>query len=158
MDILHLIDRLEEEISHGRRLPFSSTVVVNEERLWDIIDAMRISIPQEVERARRVEQERTRILAQAREEGGRIVELAREQVAEMTANQQIIRDAQTEAEKIVSQAQGEVARMQSKADSYAMGVLTQLEEQLNRVLETVHNGVKVLNSREGTEASSDSES
>jgi len=158
MDILHLIDRLEEEISHGRRLPFSSTVVVNEERLWDIIDAMRISIPQEVERARRVEQERTRILAQAREEGGRIVELAREQVAEMTANQQIIRDAQAEAEKIVSQAQGEVARMQSKADSYAMGVLTQLEEQLNRVLETVHNGVKVLNSREGTEASSDSES
>ena len=158
VDILHLIDRLEEELGQGRGLPLTSMVVVNEERLWDIIDAMRISIPEEVQRARRVEQERTRILAQAQEEGGRVIELARKQAAEMTANHQLIRDAQAEAADIVSRAESEMASLRSEADDYAVGVLTQLEEQLKRVLETVHNGMKLLGSQQGMEATSDSES
>lgn len=157
MDILHWIDRMEEELGQGRRLPLTSMVVVNEESLWDIIDNMRISIPEEIQRAQRVEQERTRILAQAREEGERVVELARREVKEMTADHQLIRTAQVEAAEIVSRAESEAARLRSQADSYALGVLTQLEEQLSRVLETVQNGAKLLGNQKEAEAGSDSE-
>jgi len=158
VDILHWIDRLEEELGKGRRLPFTSMVVVNEERLWDIIDNMRISIPEEVERARRVEQERTRILAKAREEGGRVVELARKQVEEITADHQLIQRARAEAAEIVARGESEVARLRTEADSYALGVLTQLENQLRRLLETVHNGVRLLSTQEGAEGSSETDS
>ena len=51
MDILHLIDRLEDELSRGRRLPLTSIVMLNEQRLWSVIDTMRISIPKEVDEA-----------------------------------------------------------------------------------------------------------
>ena len=45
MDILHLVDRLEELVNEGRRLPLSNKVMVDEQKIWDLIDQMRISIP-----------------------------------------------------------------------------------------------------------------
>jgi len=155
VDILHLIDRLEEEIDHGRRLPFTSTVVINEQRLWDIIDSMRISIPEEVERAQQVERERERILAQAREEAERIVALAREQAEELTSSHELMQNAQAEAEQIIARARSEAERFQREAESYALGVLKQLEEQLTRELQTVRNGIRLL--QQGEESSSDEE-
>jgi len=157
MDILHLIDRLEEELSQGHRLPLTSIVVVNEQRLWDTIDAMRISIPEEVQRAQRVERERERILAQAREEAGRIVELARKRAEEMTSSHELIQSAQAQAAEIVARAQSEAERLQLEADSYALEVLAQLEEQLRRKLQTVQNGVKLLSGKKETATNPDDE-
>ena len=144
MDILHLIDRLEEELSRGRRLPFTSIVMLNEQRLWNVIDTMRISIPKEVEEAQAVNRERERMLAQAREEAGRIVDLTRKRAEEITSSHELIRSARAEAAEIVSRAQHEAQRFHDEADSYAMQVLSQLEDQLNQVLHTVQSGVQVL--------------
>ena len=157
MDILHLIDRLEEEISQGRRLPFADTVILNEQRLWDIIDTMRISIPEEVQAAQQVDREHERILAQAREEAGRIIDLARKRAQEMTSGHELMQNAQAEAMEIVSRGQVEVRRLQAEADSYALGVMGELEERLEQVLQTVRNGVELLSSREERKESSDSE-
>ncbi len=71
MDILHLVDRLEETVRKSRRLPFSSIRLVDERRIGALVEQMRISVPEEVRRAQRVNQERERILAQAREEAER---------------------------------------------------------------------------------------
>jgi len=157
MDILHLIDRLEQELSQGQRLPFTSSVLVNEQRLWDIIDNMHTFIPEEVQRAKQVERERERILAQAREEAGRIVDLARERAEELTSSHELVRSARAEAAEIVSRARSEAERLQLEADSYALDVLVQMEEQLKRVLQTVQNGERLLSGRKETRASPDSE-
>lgn len=167
MDILYLVDRLEEELDRGRRLPFTDIVMLNEQRLWSVIDNMRMSFPREVEEAQRVNQERERILAQARErrerilaeadeQAKRIVESTRKQAQEMTARHELIRSAQAEAAEIVSRAQSEAQRFQTQADSYALEVLAQLEEQLTRVLQTVQNGAKLLSAQREAEASPDS--
>jgi cell division septum initiation protein DivIVA len=155
MDILHLIDRLEDELSRGRRLPFSDIVMLNEQRLWNVIDTMRISIPREVEAAEELNRARERVLAQADEQRNRILESARNQVEEMTAGHELIQSAKAEASGIVARARDEAQRFQSEADSYALEVLSQLEEQLKRVLQTVHNGAELLSANE--EADSDDE-
>ena len=67
MDILHLVDRLEQLVNEGRRLPLSNKVMVDEQKIWDLIDQMRISVPEEVKKAKRTNQERDRIIAQAHE-------------------------------------------------------------------------------------------
>jgi hypothetical protein len=41
MDILHLVDRLEELLNQSRPLPFTHNVMVDEDRMLDIIDQMR---------------------------------------------------------------------------------------------------------------------
>jgi len=59
MDILHLVDRLEMLVNKGWRLPFTSNVVIQEDAFLDVIDQMRISIPEEVKHAKRVSADRS---------------------------------------------------------------------------------------------------
>ena len=51
MDIQHLVDRLEDLIDEGRHMPFSKFTMIDEERALELIDQMRISIPEEIEKA-----------------------------------------------------------------------------------------------------------
>src|SRR3954465_13051418 len=78
MDIQHLVDRLEDLIDEGRHLPMTKLTMVDEERALEIIDQMRISVPEEIDKASRIINQRDRVLAQANEEAARVVDLARE--------------------------------------------------------------------------------
>ncbi len=82
MDILHLVDRLEELFNNSKPLPLSRNVVVDENAFMDIIDQMRISIPDEVKKAQQIIAQKDRILAQAQEEANRTVQIAREKASE----------------------------------------------------------------------------
>ena len=59
MDVLQLIDKLEQLVNSGTRLPLSSRTVIDEQEFLDIIDQLRIMVPDEIKQARRVSSERT---------------------------------------------------------------------------------------------------
>ncbi len=148
MDILHLVDRLEETVKKGRRLPFSAVRLVDERRLMALIEQMRISVPEEVRRAQRVNQERERILAQAREDAERLIREAEQRVREMTADHSVVRAAEARAAAIREQAEQEAATLRKEADEYVFNVLCQLEEELRRTLRVVENGLRKLQREE----------
>src|SRR5437016_6236445 len=101
MDILHLVDRLEEIFNAGRPIPFTHNLVVDEDRVLDLIDQMRVSIPEEVKKAQQVLAQRDRILAQAQEEAARTVQLAKEKVEQLVDRESVVMGAQTRAEQIL---------------------------------------------------------
>ena len=107
MDILHLIDRLEALLNEGSHPPFVKKVMINEQRAWELIDQMRIAIPDEVKKAKRINQERDRIIAQANEEAARLIELAKEEAADLTGEHEVAKSAQMRANTIVERAQRE---------------------------------------------------
>jgi hypothetical protein len=144
VDILHLIDRLEALLNEGRHLPLTKGVVVDEQRAWDIIDQMRIAIPEEVKKAKRVNQERDRIIAQAHEEAGRIVELAREEASGMMSEHELARGAQTRAETIIERARRDAEVIKADADDYVMQQLSELDINLTKTLSVVRNGLAKL--------------
>lgn len=144
MDILHLIDELERLALSSRPLPFLKWVLVEERRLMDLIDQMRVAIPQEVKQARRVAQERERIIAQAKEEADRIIALAQEQASELIAQHQVVQAAEQRAALILERAQREAERLKADADDYALTRLLELEETLSRLLRVVRNGIERL--------------
>ena len=144
MDILHLVDRLEEVLKKSPRLPFSAIRLVDERRIGPLIDQMRISVPDEVRRAQRVNQERDRILAQAREEAERLVRRAEERAEELTAEHAIARAAEARAAAIREKAEREAAALRAEADDYVFNALCQLEEELKRTLRVVENGIRKI--------------
>ena len=142
MDILHLVDRLEELMMEGRAIPFSARVVVDEERFLDIVDQMRVSIPEEIKKAKRVQQERERIVAQANEEAGRIVSLAQQEAENLILDHEIVKTAEARAFVMLERAQNETKQIRKDADGYVLEVLSQLEYQLDGLLTTVRNGLR----------------
>jgi len=144
MDILHLIDRLEALLNEGRHLLLTKGVVVDEQRAWDIIDQMRIAIPEEVKKAKRVNQERDRIVAQAHEEASRIIELAREEASGLTSEHELARGAETRAATIVERARHDAEAIKADADEYVIQVLGDLDINLTKTLSVVRNGLAKL--------------
>ena len=49
IDILQLVDRLEQLLEEGRKLPLSRYVLVDPEIAGSILGQMRISVPREIE-------------------------------------------------------------------------------------------------------------
>jgi vacuolar-type H+-ATPase subunit H len=144
MDIQHLVDRLEQTFAESRRVPLTANLIVDEDRVFNIIDQMRVSIPEEVKRANRVEAEKDRILAQAQEEAERIRELAKQEAAELVKRDTIMVAAQQRAETILERARREAEAMRHDSDAYVLDVLSKLEEDLLRSLSVVRNGMRKL--------------
>lgn len=144
MDILHLVDKLEALINESRRIPMTANRVVDEDRILEIIDQMRIAIPDEVKKAKRVQQEKDRIIAQAHEEAARILELAREEAMTLVQKDSVAQAAEARAQAIIERAQREAEQIKDDADEYIITVLAELKEQLARTMTTVQNGIDQL--------------
>lgn len=141
MDIQHLVDRLEDLIDEGRHMPFSKYTMIDEERALEIIDQMRISIPEEIEKAARILAQRDRVLAQANEEAARILQAARQKGEDMLDQEVNVQAAQNRAANVIEQARQQAAQITAEADNYVVQVLSRLEQQLIRNLSTVRNGI-----------------
>lgn len=144
MDILHLIDRLEELFNESRALPFTHNVIVDEDRMLDIIDQMRIAIPEEVKKARQLLNQSDRILAQAEEKANRTTSLAEEKAAELTSQDMVAQEAQRRADQIIHQARADAEATRADADAYVIETLSNVEDELSRLLNQVHNGIRAL--------------
>jgi len=141
---LHLIDRLEELLNESRPFPFTHNVLVDEDRMLDLIDQMRVAIPEEVKKAQQVLAQRDRMLAQAQEEANRTLAIAREKSEQLVERDAIVQAAQTRADQLIAQARGDIEIIRHDADNYVMESLTRLEVELDRILTQVRNGIRTL--------------
>jgi F0F1-type ATP synthase membrane subunit b/b' len=144
MDILQLIDRLEELFNDAKAVPFTHNVIVDEDRMLELIDQMRIAIPDEVKKAQQVVAQRDRVMAQAQEEANRTVQLARDKAAEMAQKDIITQEAQRRAEQILSQARAEAEAIRADADNYVLETLMQLQDQIAKLSNQVNNGIRMM--------------
>jgi hypothetical protein len=144
MDIQHLVDRLEDLIDEGRHIPMTKMTVLDEERALEIIDQMRISVPEEVDKASRILTQRDRLLAQANEEAARIVDLAREKTENLVQRDAIVQAAQNRAANIIEQARQDAEAIRADADGYVLEVLNELEGHLLKTLTVVRNGINKI--------------
>lgn len=142
MDIQHLVDRMEQALNESTRIPLSAYLLVNEEKVYSLLDQMRVAVPEEIKRANRIEAEKDRILAQAKEEAERIRELSRQEAGELVKRDAIVNAAQGRAENIVERARRDAFALRQDADVYITDVLTRLEEDLLRTLNVVRNGLQ----------------
>lgn len=151
MDILQLIDRLEELFNESKALPFTHNVVVDEDRMLELIDQMRIAIPDEVKKAQQLIAQRDRVMAQAQEEANRTLALAREKADQLVQKDSIVADAQRRADQVKAQALVEADNIRAEADNYVLDSLTKLQTELgkfqvevDKLNNQVRNGIRTV--------------
>jgi hypothetical protein len=144
MDIQHLVDRLEDLIDEGRHMPLSRYTMIDEEAALELIDQMRISVPEEIEKATRILAQRDRVLAQANEEAARILQQARVKGEALLEQDVNVQAAQNHAANVIEEARQQAARVMAEADEYVVQVLSRLEQNLIRNLNTVRNGINAV--------------
>jgi F0F1-type ATP synthase membrane subunit b/b' len=127
--------------------------------MLDIIDQMRIAIPEEVKKAQQLLGQRDRVLAQAQEEANRTLELARQKADQLVMKDMVAQEAQRRADTIVAQARTEAENIRIDADDYVLDSLNQLQSELERITNQVANGIRTVKDEQArrTPASASSE-
>lgn len=144
MDILQLIDRLEELFNDAKAVPFTHNVVVDEDKMLELIDQMRIVIPEEVKKAQQLVAQRDRVMAQAQEEANRTLQIARDKADQLAQKDMITQEAQRRADQIISQARAEAEAVRADADNYVLDTLMQLQDQIAKASNQVNNGIRMV--------------
>jgi cell division septum initiation protein DivIVA len=147
VDILYLLDQLEEVLGSGSRLPLTSRTLVDEPEILDIIDQIRLSMPEEIKAARRLTQEREKVIADAQAEADRILRDADAQAAERLGEHHLVRSAEARAADIQERALQQAADIRQEADAYAHRVLQKLRDQITQLGSTVERGIAELEAR-----------
>jgi vacuolar-type H+-ATPase subunit H len=138
------VDRLEGLLNDGWHLPLTARTLIDEHDFLDIIDQMRIAVPEEIKKARRITQEHDQIIAQAKTDAERIITEAQEQAAFLLQDSELLKQAEQRANGIISEAQEQAAGVRRGADEYSLEVLRRLESQLESQMATVRRGIEAL--------------
>jgi hypothetical protein len=142
-------------VAAGKKLPLTNNVVLDQATVLELIDQLRVSVPDEVRQARRITEEAGRITERARDEGDTIIARAQEQAAQMLEERELVRAAQQRAGELLDLAQAEAREVRRGADEYAAGVLIRLEGECIKALTSIKRGIDMLDERHRPSATSD---
>ena len=147
IDIVFLIEQLERLISSGRNMPLTSNVIIDQARALDLLDQLRVAVPEEVRAAKRINEETDRIVERAQEESERILARAQEQAAFLIEERELTRAADIKSAEIIGDGQREADEIRRGADEYAQSVLVKLEGECIRALQSIKRGLALLDER-----------
>ena len=140
MDVLVLIDKLDDLVHNAKQVPLTDQVRVDKEEIYDILDQMRATIPEEIKQARWIVKERQEMLAEAKREAERIVKEARERQTRLVSEQEITKAAERAAEDIIEDARAREREIRLGAEDYADEILNTLEVNLTKFVAAVQRG------------------
>jgi hypothetical protein len=142
VDILYLVDRLEELVGVGKRVPFSGRVMVEEEQFLALIDQLRIAVPNEIKAAQRVIRERERIVAEAQETASRIIDGAQKKAEYLLSQDGLLNEARQQSEQILALAEEKRKRSLGEIDVYAIDQFNKIEDALRDGLAIIDHAVR----------------
>jgi hypothetical protein len=142
----------------------TSNVVVDQVAALDLIDQLRVAVPEEVRAAKRINSEGERIIEKAQQEAERIIAMAQEQAAFLIDERGLTQQAEEESRQIIASGQADSEEVRRGADEYAASVLIGLEGDVVRTLQSIKKGIALLDERramlriaEGEEAPADAD-
>ena len=166
MEILNLVDKLEHSLTNSARLPATHKVVVDLDRMLELVDQVRLAIPQDVREAQELLTQRETFINQALLDARRIKASAEEDSRRQVEESIIVKEAERQAEEILEESKRrsdallqdsqrkshQVAQdaqsfgdvRVNEADRYAREVLVRLEQNLASVLSSVRMGLDSL--------------
>ena len=138
---------MESLIANGRPLPLTKNAIVDREQALNLIDELRVAVPEEIRAAKRINSEGERIIEKAQEEAERIVARAQDQAAFLIGERGLTEAAEAESRRILAEADADAEGVRQGADEYAAGVLATLQAEVSRTLQGIERGVALLDER-----------
>ena len=146
---------METLIDTSKAVPVSGNVLVDKRKVLELVDQLRLTVPEEVRAAEEVLGQKDQILNMAQTDARRTKSMAEDELrnrlnhselvtqAEVRA-QQTVRDAEERAARILQQTESESASRRTDADAYALRSLRGLESELAAIVGSVRKGIEVL--------------
>ncbi|HLE39690.1 MAG TPA: hypothetical protein VJA44_08585 [Acidimicrobiia bacterium] len=133
-ELLELVDGLIIAVEGARTVPLSGNVMLDRERLLDMLYRLRDDLPEEMRAARWMVREREGFVARTNEKAREMLERARERSDELVTESYIVKEAVDEANVLVRRAEAEATRIRLEAEDYSEQAFESTETVLSDLL------------------------
>ena len=133
MNIEEILEQLDDMLDTAWAMPLSGgKVVVDGDRVRDLLDAIRANLPSEIRQARAIVKDRADIVDTAKKEAEGIIRNAEERRNQILSHEEIVVQAQEKANEIHIQTQKRAREMRRSAQEYPDDLLRRTEEILTQ--------------------------
>ena len=129
VNIEELLDQMDEMLEKAWGLPGGRSVI-DADKLRNVIDDIRLAMPQEIKQARGIVADRADIITNAKKESEALVRQAEERAKALTAHEEIVRQAQTKAAEIIAGAQQKSREMRKATQDFVDDLMRRADESL----------------------------
>jgi len=148
MDILNLLERIEDIIEEASKFPLSNKVMIDKEEILEVINEIRLKMPDEINRASWVAKERQRILNEAQSEADEMIDRVKDQQRYLVEENEITKQAQKHAEQLIKDAERKATEMKIGAYNYSDEILSKLQEKIREINSIIEQNRDVLKNME----------
>ncbi len=142
MEVLQIVDELEEVLE--RSMNCFGHSLINKENVLNLIDEIRLKLPDELKQARRIKEESENIIKDARVQADKIIDEARAKGIALIDEHEITRAANEKAAAILTKAEATTAEMENNAVAYAESLLDRVESVTADVLNQARDSKRQL--------------
>lgn len=159
IDIINIIDRLETLIETSKAVPVSGNALVDKKKVTELLDQLRLAIPQEIRAAEEMLSQKDHILNQALLDARRTKAQAEDEYRERVDQNEIVvvaenraegtlREAEQRADRLLRQSEADAKSRRIEADAYALRSLRALDRELNALSGSVRKGIDLLSTQQ----------
>jgi len=145
-NIDEILEQMDELLDKSATFPFAShKVLIDGERLRDLINDIRLNIPQEIKRAKLIDFDCERIIREAEQKAEQIVQRSEERAKALVANDAIVKEAKQKAIEMLTQAQTRSKEIRSATNEYVDSLLNNAEKFFTNTLNDVNRTKQEIN-------------
>lgn len=133
MSVLDLLEEIEDIVDTAPGLPLTGKIMVDGNDLLEIVREIRLALPDDVQQAKWVKDEKTRILSEAKDEYDKIIKEAKKQADYLVQTDEITLRAQKAADEIMTNAEQNSKLLKMRTYEYVDGILYSMQEKMDEL-------------------------
>ena len=135
--VLKLLEELEQVVDEGRSSPFSNKVQVDKDEIFEIIDEIKMKLPNEIKQSKWVIEERNKILVDAQKEADEMLKEAEVRLGKLVEEHAVTKKAYEQAAEVMDATKKSAKEMRLGAIEYADDVMGVAEQRLREMQDTI---------------------
>lgn len=139
MEGMEMLDQLEDIIESSKTVPLIGKAMIDKDEVLDIIQELRLKMPDDLKQAKWIKGERQRILLEAQKEATSIIKSAEDKIISMINENEITKKANEAAEEIIKNANTRAREIRNATKQYIDDALADSEMVLERTLSTLRD-------------------
>jgi len=133
MKVLELLDEIEEIVDTAAGFPLTGKIMVDSEEILEIVKEIRVELPDEIQQAQWIKDERQRILDEAKKEYEAILMDAKKQAEALIENDDITIKAKKRADEIMGIAESNCRQLKMSTFEYIDSILYNFQNKMEEL-------------------------
>jgi len=144
--LLDYLDQIEDILDASKSVPFSNKVSVEKERIYEVMNEIRLNLPAEIRHAQRIIEDHDKIIAEARVKSAGILKEAEDEAKLLTNEHEIFRRANEQATDVIEESKKNARDLRLNAMDYADEILEKTEGMIKETMDNIDEQFRMVNS------------